>query len=249
MRNLSLILTTAILTQFPAVSALQADGIIHNLPQDGSWVEYFVEGKETDANDPKDVKGGTGKLKISSVGTEAVDGEPCRWLEIQGSLKDDNRTQEERFVLKLLIPEKHLKKGENPRERILRGWERVSLGDGDGDAVKLDTADPGHLAWVLDILLAGPGTKTKQVEPKTIRFQKGAIECPGVTASFSYPMKVRDEVRKMPGIVTTRFHETVPFGVAALEIDTKEPNGDLIEINVTLNDYGDGAKTQLPDHR
>lgn len=246
MKHLSISTVAVLLTITPTF--VQADGIIHKLPEDGSWVEYFVEGKEIDANDPRDVKGGTGKLKIASVGTETVDGEPCRWLEIQGSFKDDNQSQEERITLKLLIPEKHLKQGEKPREHIRRGWVRVSLGDRDGDVVKLDAADPGPFAWVLDILLAGPVTQTEKVEPKTVLFQKGEVECPGVTASFGYTMKIRDEEREMPGTVTTWFQETVPFGVASLEVDTKEPSGDLIDINATLSDYGKGAQTQLPNY-
>lgn len=230
-------------------SSIRADGIIHKLPSDGSWVEFHVETTEMDANNPNDVKRATGTLTISSVGSETVDEKKCRWIEIHGTIKQENRTQEEQFTLKILIPEKHLKKGGNPGTNILRGWRKIGRGEKEGNVKKLDVSDPGSLSWVIDGLLAGPSKETKKIEPKTIEFQNGRLQCPGLTGPFVYFVKVENEKREISGTTTTRFHEKIPFGVASLEVKTKELSGDLIEMNLVLNDFGKGAKSRLPDHR
>ncbi|MCH7688373.1 MAG: hypothetical protein IH899_17115, partial [Planctomycetes bacterium] len=99
--------STLITLLLMTTSNVRADGIIQKLPEDGAWVEYFMEVSETDVDDPNDVKGAKGTLTISSVGTETVDGEKCRWIEIYVTIKQDNRNEEDQIILKLLLREKH----------------------------------------------------------------------------------------------------------------------------------------------
>jgi hypothetical protein len=230
-------------------SSLQADGLIHKLPSNGSWVKYHLNLTESDATNPNDIKRATGSLTILSVGSETVDDRKCRWIEIQGTIKQENRTEEEQFTLKLLIPEKHLKKGGNPGTNILRGWRKIGRGEKEGNVRKLDVSDSGSLSWVIDGLLAGPSKETKKIEPKTIDFQSGRLQCSGLTGPFVYFVKSEDKKREIHGSMTTRFHERVPFGVASLEVETKEPSGDFIEMSFILNEFGKQAKSRLPDNK
>ncbi|MCA9109229.1 MAG: hypothetical protein R3B91_00595 [Planctomycetaceae bacterium] len=82
---------TAALLSVVAVNHVQAQGLIWNLPPDGSWVRY--EGTYSQlVRRPNSTEGDltlewTRHLTIKSVGTsdETIDGEvvPCRWIEIK----------------------------------------------------------------------------------------------------------------------------------------------------------------------
>jgi hypothetical protein len=68
-------------------TAVFADGLIYQLPGDGTWARFDIDRKAT----PPDGKESTmiGSLTLSSVGAAEVDGEPCRWIEIAIEMKKD----------------------------------------------------------------------------------------------------------------------------------------------------------------
>src|SRR6516165_9575988 len=108
-------LTTATVFALLAPSAV-ADGLIQQLPSDGSWVRYDVTGE---GRSPTGEVGVThqGTLTLKSVGRETVDGTECRWIETETKIEFTRAGRNEEFtdVLKLLIPEKFLAADQNPR--------------------------------------------------------------------------------------------------------------------------------------
>lgn len=91
MRHLKFIATVALLTVLSAGSDASAQGLIWNLPEDGTWIRY--EGTYKQVNFRPDSSEGDltfewlRHVTIKSVGTEAAEyqGEsvPCRWVEIK----------------------------------------------------------------------------------------------------------------------------------------------------------------------
>jgi hypothetical protein len=65
----------------------RADGLLYQLPADGSWVLF--EAQYTFKVDGMEKPGqGTGTLKMASVGKALEGSEPCRWIEFKMQLKD-----------------------------------------------------------------------------------------------------------------------------------------------------------------
>lgn len=232
-----------------AATSVQAEGLIQKLSEDGSWVEYTMEGSETDVNDPNDVKKATGSVTISSVGTETVDGEKCRWIEFYMNMKQVNRKEETQFIFKLLIPEKHLQKGKTPRENVIRGWQKRSRGQREGQVRKLKVVNSKPSIEFFNVLLVGPLKNSEKLKPEVIETEKGKLKCEGEKGEFSFEDEVGKQIHEITGKITVRRHEKVPFGVVLYKIDTKEPSGDKITLTLKLREYGKQAQSQLPNHK
>ena len=127
--------------------AASADGLIFQLPPDGSWVRYDVSDdadleyeigkdvkipeanrKELLAAMPRKMKDNTASLTLSSVGKQEHNGEPHRWIEMTqdvefpktGKPGDDKSADKQSRVitLKMLIPEKQLQAGADPLAHV-----------------------------------------------------------------------------------------------------------------------------------
>lgn len=105
-----------------------ADGLIHQLPPDGSWARFEVSGNAV-APDGTERVTIEGTQTIRSVGSAAVDDQPCRWIELESEMafkRSDGRGGKMNDVFKLLIPEKYLTRGQNPRDHVLKAYKRSS---------------------------------------------------------------------------------------------------------------------------
>jgi hypothetical protein len=115
-----------------------ADGLIFSLPADGTWVEYSGTHDSNYKMDfPPEVlarmdAAGKAKmqsflgpqkmretLRVSSVGSEKYGDKPCRWIELRRSVKSrapETKPEQSNpnLLLKLLIPEKELVRGNSP---------------------------------------------------------------------------------------------------------------------------------------
>jgi hypothetical protein len=90
-----------------------ADGLLFQLPEDGSWVRFKMKYEQDKTQRGKGVKRAEGAIKISSVGVLTTGGEACRWIEIETTQRrlEDPPKNERGRVFKLLIPEKFLQQG------------------------------------------------------------------------------------------------------------------------------------------
>src|SRR5687768_10209391 len=95
---------TAVLTVPLICAPARADGLLQHLPQDGAWALYDMETTMERPNGSK--KMSTGYLKVSSVGKTSENGQPCRWIEVEQTWKNDPSGAEGKEIFKLLVPEK-----------------------------------------------------------------------------------------------------------------------------------------------
>src|SRR5262245_31945329 len=177
----------------------RADGLLYQLPEDGSWV-YF-EGKYTFKLDGMEqAVAGTGTLTMASVGKAVEGSEACRWIEFKVCLKDSG--SEHTLIRRLLIPETYLKKGENPTEHVVRGWAKFDNQD-------VERAVPVHGRW--PAYLAGPLQDEKELDKQLVESKLGALKCEGVTGWIQYKEgELHSKVK-----FETRLHENAPFGVVS----------------------------------
>ena len=103
-----LLYSVAIIALLPPVTF--AEGLLYELPDDGHWVRFEMDGKGTEPDGTEIAIVGT--LTMSSVGTTEIDGEKCRWIEIVADAKRAGEPFTD--IDKLLIPEDQLAKGKEP---------------------------------------------------------------------------------------------------------------------------------------
>jgi hypothetical protein len=214
-----------------------ADGLFYQLPEDGSWVcfdaqyTFKIDGMEEPGQ-------GTVTLTMASVGKTFEGPEPCRWIEFKVQLKEIG--PEQVLIRKLLIPEKYLKKGENPTEHVVRGWAKFNDED-------VASAVPVHGRW--PAYLAGALQDEKKLDQQLVENKLGALTCEGETGWIQY--KEGDVHFKVT--FETRLHEKAPFGVVScrMQFEMKRDGKVLQTVDATakLGDFGKDAKTVLPDHK
>jgi hypothetical protein len=213
----------------------RADGLLYQLPEDGSWVRFDV--KYTFKVDGKE-QTGKGSITMASVGKAREGSQPCRWIEFKVQLKDSGK--EHTLLRKLLIPEKYLKKGVNPTEHVVRGWAKFNDED-------VKRAVPVHGRW--PAYLAGPFKDEKKLDQQLVESKLGALKCEGVTGWIEY--KEGDLHTK--ATFETRLHKKAPFGVVSarvrFEVKRDGKVQETIDATLTLTDFGKDAKTALPDHK
>jgi hypothetical protein len=227
-----------LLASLSATAALQADGLIYRLPEDGTSVRYNLELKA--GRDGMEKSAG-GYLAVGSVGKETVNDEPCRWIEFKMVFDIDGR--EETILAKMLIPEKALKRGENPGAHLVRGWlkrrqEPEELKD-------LQNSRAGPLA----AFLAGPAPDAKKLDKMTLDSKLGKLECEGVAGTQTFDQgQEKVEIKQ-----ETRLSDKAPFGVVRARLEFKvERDGNPRESGVlTLNvlEVTQGAKSELPEQK
>src|SRR5262245_12381602 len=215
----------------------QAEGLLYQLPEDGSWVRFDIQYTFKIAGMEKAGQG-TGTMTMASVGKVREGREPCRWIEFKLVLKDSG--MEHTLIRKLLIPEKYLKKGENATKHVVRGWAKFNKED-------VARAVPFHGRW--PAYLCGPFEDEKKLEKQLVKSKLGALKCEGVTGWIQF--KEGDRHTKVT--FETRLHEKAPFGVvstrALFEVKRNGKGHETIDGTLKLTDFGKNAKTALPDHK
>jgi hypothetical protein len=226
MRNVSLCLAAAALVWIPG--AAQADGLLYQLPKDGSWARYVVETPDG----PIDAS-----LTMASVGRETVDGHDCRWIEVKLEVTNDSGT--ETWVLKCLVPERHLGRGKDPLSHVVRAWHKRSA---DEPAMLTNLAERG----ILPTAIGGPLQEAAELDQEVVRSKLGELACKGITGYNEF----QDGETDVRVTYRTRLNEKAPFGVvnAMITLETRA-NGQVTQsrsAKVTLSDYGETALSELP---
>ena len=237
MRHSRLLWATTSVVCVLSTGIAHAEGLLYQLPEDGSWVQF--DAKYTFKTDGMEMPGeGTGTLKMASVGKAIEGSEPCRWIEFDVRLKDSG--PEQILIRKLLIPEKYLKKGENATEHVVRGWAKFNNED-------VQPAVPVHGRW--PAYLAGPLQDEKKLDQQLVENKLGVLNCDGSTGWIQY--KEGDFHTKVT--FETRLHEKAPFGVVScrmlFEVKRDGKVQQTIDATAKLTDFGKDAKTALPDHK
>ena len=236
MRKVCILAAVSVVCLFS--STAQADGLIYQLPEDGAWVRFdLVITSERDGME----RTMTGSLTMSSVGRTQENGEDCRWIEFKLQMK---RNEAQRTTIaKVLIPEKFLKKGENPLEHAVRVWEK----QGDNEPRELE--DPQSPRTPLPAFFSGPLKEVKKLDKEVVESKLGKLECEGLTGHNRFG----DDQMEINVTYHTRLHAKAPFGVVTCRMDFEEKrDGNVQEtgyLTLKLADFGEDAQSDLPGYQ
>lgn len=202
-------------------------GLIDHLPEDGSWAQFHAESSFGGIQ--------TMTVTLASVGRKAVDGETCRWMEI---VFDEPRGP---LIYKLLIPEKHLKRGEKPLDHVVEGWRSVH-GRRPEDITDMDR----FVAFgPLSFFLTGPQKEIGELEEVSVKTSLGTLDCRGWSGKGEMPLPDGE----MEFSLSQRLHERSPFGVVQAQLDCEiRREGKSFaagKLTVTLKEAGEGAQSRL----
>lgn len=250
---------------------LFAQGLIWELPPDGSWVRfegtYEKEMPGPDSNDLNVKLKWTRHIVISSVGTEMAEFEgaqtACRWLEFKCITGKETESGVAPGVsgpriYKVLVPEKSIDGQIIDKNKIpvtfipvIRGYRKV--GDRPVEPLKTNV-----LRFYPMITMLGHYTKWEsEGEPATIEIPTGAVsarEYKGSIQSESTTTRSKNEG-------TLWRTDKIPFGVAKWAVvitrDTKggtQPRTEFkmtsrIQVAMSAHEVGTNAESELPASR
>ena len=132
MHSIRSLLLTCLILLLAATSKVAADGLITQLPDDGSWAEFELKLTLTENGEKREP---SAFLRLSSVGHDEHQGAKCRWIELQLSRIEPSQPDE---VSKILVPEESLKSGKVTVANMIRGWRKPA----DEEATELDKDRP-----------------------------------------------------------------------------------------------------------
>lgn len=235
--RLQWLLMAAVVTGLLAPAAARADGLLYAVPAVGAKAVYDM--KLTSERGGKSVMF-SGSLSVACVGSEKVDGKPCRWIEVQMTMEMQGMSRT--ITAKLLIPEASLGKGKTPLDAVQKGW--IKMGDNKAGELK----DPkGRSGGPLPAFFPGPLKDVKELTAAKIKTEYGELECKGITGATSYTQGGS----QTDVTYETRLNDKSPTGVATCKMTIKVTrNGKIREtavLELKLNEVvKKGAKSALP---
>lgn len=254
MRQLPIAFFAATLMASPTL----ADGLIYQLPPDGSWVTYESVTRLTEV---KTLKGEAipdmerrGTLTLRSVGVGTVGKEAARWIELEGKMPPVKSGPEGRIIiLKALIPNALLGRNADPLKDVSelhfmdRKWV---LGKDPAQGVQERIVDPARIAYEIERFRkefpfppTNPPTEAPASDLKTplrtFRAKK-----------ISYPTKFEGKLTGgkggrwgWKGEYSLWLSEDAPFGVVAVEtVTTGEEEYATADKKGVYNLNGEGVR-------
>lgn len=219
-----ILIIAAVLFILPLISApCFADGLLDRLPADGTWARYEY------VNNVGENETRMGTLWMASVGQATVKGEVCRWIEIR--MEEETFNRPIRKTRKVLVPERHLGRGKSPLKHVVQAWYK----SGDRDAKELDFKNFGPL----QVWLASPLDDVKQLPEEIVSSKLGDLACLGI--------KQTGKLFEKEAELKTRLHPKAPFGVVTHEFRLKTEADFVTITTMKLSDFGDGAKSDVPE--
>ncbi len=219
MKTASLATILALTLIMANVSAVVADGLIHQLPKDGSWVQFDMTGEGLSPTGEVTVTI-EGTVTVKSVGQEQIDGTDCRWIEIETEMEARRaRGIRSRRIedFKLLIPEKHLTAGQNPRAHVLKAWTK----DTRGIVKELDLkSEEARAVQSLDELLNGGLPNPEKIDGAELKAPGGTFKCTHLSG------KELSKSGEIDLAIQTWLSDEVPFGVVAYRHTKMRKKGD-----------------------
>ena len=240
MHSLQSLLVSSLALLLAAVPRAAADGLITQLPDDGSWAEFELKLTLT-KNDEK--REHSAYLRLSSVGQVEHQGTKCRWVELHISRTEPPTPDE---VAKILVPEESLKSGKVTVANLIRGWSKP----GDDETVELDKDRPRLKIGPLAMLLSGSSSDSQKSEKEEVKVEGlGPLACEKSTGKHDLPMSPNDN---LPADITLWRHSKAAFGTVKLRIHLVDKRPDQERDGVfeaVLVKSGKDAKSALPDRR
>ncbi len=240
MHSIQSLLVPALALLFATVPRATADGLITQLPDDGSWAEFELKLTLTENGEKRER---SAYLRLSSVGQDEHQGAKCRWVELQISRIEPPQPDE---VTKILVPEESLKTGKVSAASLIRGWHKPA----DEDAAELDKDRPRMKIGPLAMLLSGSFSGSSKIEKEDVTVAGlGSLSCEKTTGKHDLPMGPSEN---LPADITLWRHAKAPFGAVKLRIHIvdKQPDREREGVFEAVQvKFGKDAKSALPDRR
>ncbi|HEY3391968.1 MAG TPA: hypothetical protein VGK58_04635 [Lacipirellulaceae bacterium] len=261
-------------------SQILADGLIFSLPPDGTWVEYVGSGQyRCEFSVPEDVlkrMDPAGKaqmealsrpqelqetIRVSSVGVDKYAERGCRWIELRSSSKRiSSGSQEEHpnpiYLLKMLIPEKYLNRGNDPLDNAVLTFFNPK----DSDRAKV-APEPGfdRIRYEIERFIPRcppPLEDETRLDNETIETAIGTFrDCEVIRGTSQFDRPLSNDGRwegKSTWIIA--LHPDAPFGVVRLgtESTVNEVHTGSAVKSQSTREYkiaakGADATTELPE--
>ena len=196
-----------------------ADGLIHRLPPDGSWVQFDVAGEGRGPNGEVRVAM-RGTLTVRSVGQDSADGKVCRWIEIETTIEGERngQKQQETETWKVLVPEEFLASGQDARAHVVKAFKK----NRSGKVHELDVKGKDAQAIEsLDEFFHAPLAESRKSEKVELVTPAGTFRCTKVDGKgFSQVGDSGVDVGTQ-----TWLSDEVPFGVAGYRHEKSRSRG------------------------
>ena len=188
-----------------------------------------------------------GLIHMASVGRVTEDGGPCRWIEVRFEIKAE-KGRVDVMVIKVLVPEKNLAKGQDPLKHAVRAWIKRRPDDPPKELEDPADIDKGPLPLVL----AAPMKNQKELEPILVASKAGNLRCKGVEGKVEF--QAGGPGRTIQGTVESRLHAKAPFGtVSSLwRLEMHRAGSTKVRkatFDMKLADFGTGAKSEMPEKK
>ena len=271
-----------LIESLPTTTAM-ADGLVFELPPDGTWCEYSGEtNSEVSIELPENIASTLsgeakkqldkmsglhrhqGTIRLSSVGSEIRAQRPCRWVEISRTAtmlepeieKPPSGEASKHQVLKLLIPERYLVRGEDPlANAILTLWNPKDV---DVKNVELDKGFD-RIQYEIDRFrqVFPPTLNSKETLPSaTIKTPVGEFrDCEVIsgTSHFDRPL-LGDSRWEFESEWELALHADAPYGLVRIQCKStgKEVTRNIVthvkmQYVHILSKAGEGATSTLQD--
>lgn len=200
--------------------------LLSSLPSDGTWARYRVVFTASE-------KRHEGKVEVRSVGQFEKDGEKVRAIEVE--IQSESRLFDAEFV-RLIVPESECGFWKMPTKSIRRMWSGT-MGD-IGERAESDPTRGNMLIW-----FAGPKFNIRH-ELSTVMVggpREKMLKCQvfGGTSVLGLTMTLP------VGSWTIKKSADVPFALVAATVNVSQPSS--MNVELTLEDFGDGAKASMPE--
>jgi hypothetical protein len=217
-----------------------AGGPVQSLPKDGCWVKFFLKYESGPSDDDK----GTGSWTFRSVGSKTVQGEKCRWIEIEEHIDQVDDGEPFTRWFKILVREKDLKPGGNPLSNVIEYWHK--------DTFQTTTATKSDKRSTMMPMYfrATPKKATAVAKPKHVLWQQGEFTIKKAEEQTQTIRVPEDRYRLIIHDVVWKKAD-IPFGTAAITTSVRLerpgfPTYTYIR-RLSLSDHGTGAKSKIPE--
>lgn len=217
-----------------------AEGLVHQLPDDGGWVSFKLSGKGIGPDGALAVTI-EGTQTVRSVGRTTVDDKPCRWIELDSQFKVQRQGRpaaELNEIIKVLVPETYLVKGQNPRDHVLKAYRGTSS----GMAKELDLKGQGaREIQSLDEVFHAPLKYVTELPASEVKTEKRTWKCEGFTG--------KSEADNAGFTTETRTNKDAPFGVITYRYEKGRMAQGMRTMEWQLVDFGGDAVSAFPNAR
>lgn len=244
----------------------RSDGLIYQMPAEGGWARYeekvtgeFSAASNTDRDAVlhKQSVDQTRKLMVKSLHRVKRHEQMCRWIELSSEPVSAGGPDETR-VLKLLVPEDYLKRGQDPLSHAIKTFFSPSPNDRSSGRI-MSRIDEGfnRIQYELDrirVVFPKPLDNVKSEPRETLELHgRKWVNCEILTGTRHYDGPLGNDGRWVfDAQYRIALHRDAPFGIVSMKVicdsteysKTTTVRGHSTE-RISLAEVGQGAQSQM----